>query len=83
MHCLIAIDVCTLNHGIKFCDEEGYNIIPMPESELEKIRWLLKGREDLHLQVPCEAPKRKYCESHRRTRKQGIKAKPTNNQGKE
>ena len=126
-----------LNHGIKFCDEEGYDIIPIrmvsiigpedhnishvtkerfhheevsindlsdaenadgelseddkqhkedfnvPEFELEKVRWLLKGREDLHLQVPYEAPKRKYCESHRRTRKQGIKTKPTHIQGRE
>ena len=29
MHCLTAIDVCTLNHGIKFCDEEGYDVIPI------------------------------------------------------
>ena len=29
MHCLTAIDVCTINHGIKFCDEEGYDIIPI------------------------------------------------------
>ena len=35
------------------------------------------------MQVPYEAPKRKYCESHRRTRKRGIKTKPTHNQGKE
>ena len=26
---LAAIDFCTLNHGIKFCDEEGYDIIPI------------------------------------------------------
>ena len=29
MHCLTAIHVCTINHGIKFCDEEGYDIIPI------------------------------------------------------
>ena len=39
------------------------------EFELEKVQCLLKGREDIHVQVPCDAPKRKFCESHRRTRK--------------
>ena len=29
MHCLIAIDVCTINHGIKFCNEKGYDITPI------------------------------------------------------
>ena len=28
-HCLASIDVCTLNHGTKFCDEEGYDIGPI------------------------------------------------------
>ena len=27
-HCLASIDVCTLNHGTKFYDEEGYDIVP-------------------------------------------------------
>ena len=35
------------------------------------------------MQVPCDAPKCKYCESHIRTRKQGIKTKPNNLQGGE
>ena len=29
MHCLRAIHVCTLNHDIKFCNEEGYDLIPI------------------------------------------------------
>ena len=29
-HCLATIDVSTLNHGIKFCDEDGYDIVPIP-----------------------------------------------------
>ena len=29
MHFLIAINICTLNHGFKFCTEEGYAIIPI------------------------------------------------------
>ena len=28
-HCLATLDVCTLNHGTKFCDEDGYDIIPI------------------------------------------------------
>ena len=28
-HVLATLDVCTLNHGIQFCDEEGYDIIPI------------------------------------------------------
>ena len=27
MHCLVTLDVCIVNHGIKFCDKEGYDII--------------------------------------------------------
>ena len=28
-HCLATIDVSTLNHGIKFYDEDGYDIVPI------------------------------------------------------
>ena len=28
-HCLATIDVSTLNHGIKFSDEDGYDIVPI------------------------------------------------------
>ena len=28
-HCLATIDVSTLNHGIKLCDEDGYDIVPI------------------------------------------------------
>ena len=28
-HCLATLDVCTLNHGTKFYDEDGYDIIPI------------------------------------------------------
>ena len=28
-HVLATLDVCTMNHEIKFCDEEGYDIIPI------------------------------------------------------
>lgn len=28
-HVLATLDVCTLNHGIKFCDKYGYDIIPI------------------------------------------------------
>ena len=114
MHCLTAIGICTINHGINFCNEEGYDIIPIqmvaivktnknlsshltkerfhhkevsikdlsnaenadrelsenekqvkddfdvPKSELEKVPWLLKGREDIHLQIPHNGPKCEY-----------------------
>ena len=119
-HCLVAIDVCTLNHGKKFCDEEGYDIVPIQmvaivnddrvesnpmekerfhweevlvedlplaksandelcgddndldddfivlESELEKVRMLLKGREGVEVEIPCDVPKQKFCKSHRK-----------------
>ena len=29
MHCLATLDVSTVHHGIKFCDEEGFDIIPI------------------------------------------------------
>ena len=28
-HVLATLDVCTLSHGIKFCDEDGYDIVPI------------------------------------------------------
>ena len=28
-HCLASIDVCSLNHGTNFCDEEGYDVVPI------------------------------------------------------
>ena len=28
-HCLASIDVCTVNHSTKFCDEDGYDIVPI------------------------------------------------------
>ena len=125
-HCLVAIDVCTLNHGTKFCDEEGYDIVPIqmvaivnddrveskplekerfhreevsvedlplvesaddelcsddddsdddfivPESELEKVRMLLKGREGVEVEIPCDKPKRKFCKSHKKFRRQEV-----------
>ena len=119
-HCLATIDVSTLNHGIKFCDGEGYDIVPIlmvaivnddrvesnplekeryhreevsvedlplaksaddefcgdeddsdddfivPESELETVRTLLKGREGIEVEIPCDKPKHKFCKSHKR-----------------
>ena len=29
MHFLANLDICTINHGIKFYDKEGYDIIPI------------------------------------------------------
>ena len=53
-------------------DESGYDDI-VPEEELEKVRLLLKGREEILLDIPVDKPKRKFCKSHRKFRKQAIK----------
>ena len=29
MHCLTTLDICTMSHGIKLYDEEGYDIVPI------------------------------------------------------
>ena len=29
LHCLATLDVCTMNHGTKFCDANGYDIVPI------------------------------------------------------
>ena len=122
-HCLATVDVSTLNHGTKFYDLEGCDIIPIRmvivindnydevrplaqerfhqeevsiedlsleeemaddeidsndedfivlESEIEKVRMLLKGRGEVEMEIPREVSKRKFCKSHRKFRKQEI-----------
>ena len=53
-------------------DSEGDDIVP--ESEIEKVRLLLKEREVL-LDIPYDKPKQKFCKSHRKFRKQALKEK--------
>ena len=36
MHCLATLDVSTVHRGIKFCNEEGYDIIPIQMVALVK-----------------------------------------------
>ena len=131
-HCLATLDVCTLNHGTKLCDEDGYDIIPIrmvaviehdnvkalpfvkerfhqeevsikdlssadnadgeqsddedfivPKAELEKVRMLLKGRNEIELEIPCDKSKRRFCKSHRSSRKQELKEKREKKKKKE
>ena len=49
-HVLATLDTCTLNHGIQFCDEEGYDIIP-----IKMVQVLNDPRE----KAPVAAQKRK------------------------
>ena len=129
-HCLATLDVSMLNYGTKFCDLEGYDIIPVqmvvvinanhdeekplaqerfhqeevsiedlsleeenvdddlygeieidsseedfivPESDLEKVRMLLKGRGEVEMEIPRDTTKCKFCKSHRKFRKQEIR----------
>ena len=44
----------------------------VPEEDLEKIRVLLRGREEIALEFPKEKPKRKFCKSHRKFWKQAV-----------
>ena len=133
-HVLAMIDVYSLNHGIKFCDKDGYDIIPIrmvrvleqeesvnqpttrerfhqdevsiedlsegmnaivddeleehdhsdtgsdndfevPEFELEKVRMLLRGRQEVDLDIPMSTKPRKFFQSHRKFRKQALKQK--------
>lgn len=53
-------------------DFEGDDIVP--KLDLEKVRLLLKEREVL-LEFPHDKPKRRFCKSHRKFRKQAIKEK--------
>ena len=139
IHVLATLTTCALPKPTKFCDEDGYDIVPIwmigavvrnepspeefyeakedifggdsvsvtdiissdygtadsehrddvldgtegydsedfvvPKEELEKIRLLLKGREEIALELPSEKPKRKFCKSHRKFRKQAIREK--------
>ena len=36
---------------------------------------LLRGREEIHLEIPRAEPNRKFCQSHRKFRKQALKLK--------
>ena len=140
-HILATIDVSSLQHPTKFCNPDGYDIIPIrmvqviepeesiiqtienpqeifvcdkevsvhdllsstgygtadegdedgcledsghegddedfdvPETELEKIRILLRGREAQELIMPKDKHKRKFCKSHRVLRKRSLKEK--------
>ena len=59
LHCLGTLDVCTVNHGIKFCDEDGYDIVPIrminvaPKMQEERMPNDLihprKGGDPLHM----------------------------------
>ena len=53
-------------------DSRGDDIVP--ESEIEKVRLLLREREVL-LDIPYDKPKQKFCKSHRKFRKQALKEK--------
>ena len=52
-------------------DESRYDDI-VPEEELEKVRLLLKGREEILLDIPVDKPKRKFCKSHKKFHKQAV-----------
>ena len=45
----------------------------VPESELEKVRLLLKGREEVQLTMSKTKATRKFCKSHRVLRKKVLK----------
>ena len=47
----------------------------VPESEMEKVKLLLKGREGVEMEIPCDTEKRKFCQSHRKFCKQKIQDK--------
>ena len=130
VHALATLTVCAMPKPIKFCDEDGYDVVPIlmittqqtegpsseefyepnndvllgdmvsirdvsasdydttddgdegrlldslegydsddaivPEEDLEKIRVLLRGREEIALEFPKEKPKHKFCKSHRK-----------------
>ena len=36
----------------------------VPKFELEKIRMLLRGREGVEMEIPCDMPKCMFCKSH-------------------
>ena len=131
LHCLATLDVSTVHHGTKFCDTDGYDVVPIRmviilnddqnqeqplvherhhqeevsiedlsveddaddeqckdlgigsgdddfivlESELEKVRMLLKGREDVHLQILNGKFRRKFCKGHQKFCKEEIREK--------
>ena len=51
----------------EFCgdDDDSDEDFIVPEFELEKVRMLLKGREEIEVEIPHDQPKRKFCESHK------------------
>ena len=54
-HCLGSIDVFSLNHGTKFCDEEGYDVVPI---------WMVQVvNSDLNEEVTQEREKFHHEES--------------------
>ena len=47
-------------------DDDSNDDFIVPESELEKVRMLLKGKEGVQVEIPCDKPKRKFCKSHKK-----------------
>ena len=43
----------------EFCgdNDDSDNDFIVPKSELEKVRMLLKGREGVEVEIPCDIPK--------------------------
>ena len=54
----------------EFCEEDSDEDFIVPESELEKIQILLRGREEkVDMEIPGDKPKHKFCNSHRKFQK--------------
>ena len=54
-------------------DDDSDNDFIVTESELEKVRMLLKGREGVEVEIPRDKPKRKFCKSHKKFCRQEVR----------
>ena len=58
-------------------NDEDFNV---SQYELEKVRMLLKGREEVEMEIPCATIKQKFCKSHQNFRKQEIQKRKVQEQ---
>ena len=62
------------NEGRLLDSSDGYDSDDaiVLEEELEKIQVLLRGCEEIALEIPKDKPKCKFCKSHRKFEKQAV-----------
>ena len=55
-------------------DEDNFIV---PNTEIEKVQMLLKGQDNMELEIPCDKAKCRFCKSHKKFCKRELREKLT------